>query len=156
MAFGGAGHDEPTTPASAPYASCPEGDAAVAPYAGGGRCVPEAVVENLSDQNSPLYNPLIADLKQDNCGAGEKCVPSAKAANPRHCATPCKTSETLASLGYPEGACMPTYAAFDANGQAGVAVFKGQGGAPAGCKQDEVCYPCGNPLRGGLPTGVCF
>ena len=155
MDFAGAGHDTPTMPAPAPYASRPEGDAG-GPYTGGGLCVPEAMVMNHSNPNNPLYNPLVADLKQDSCAMGEKCVPKAKAEDPRHCAAPCKTAQALANLGYPDGACMAAYAAFDANGPVGVTIFRGQAGATAACGQDELCYPCSDPLCPGHPTGACF
>jgi hypothetical protein len=156
MQLPGGGSDQPTMPAPLPYASCPDGDAGVAPFAGGGVCMPEAMVNFLSNPNNLLYDPLIPDLKQDSCAMGEKCVPKRKAGDPRFCASPCTTSMALVGIGYSRGACVPTFAVYDVNGEAGVSIFSNHQGEPDECGPDELCYSCSNPLRAGMPTGACY
>jgi hypothetical protein len=156
LALDDGGRDAPVTSPPAPYRTCPEADAGAAPYAGGGVCVPGAMANSLSVPSNPLYYPLTANLRQDNCATGEKCVPRAKAADPRQCATPCKTSKQLAGIGYSAGACVPAYVVFDVNGSAGVVITQNADGSPTGCGRDELCYPCNDPLRPGQPTGACY
>jgi hypothetical protein len=150
------GTDMPAKAAPMPYKQCPEGgDAGAQPYKGGGLCVPGAVVDKLSDKMSPLYNPAIPDLKQDNCAMGEKCVPALKAANPGYCSQKCTVAMALAAAGYGEGACTPTYVIFDTNAAAGVTIVKGPGASMCD-NADELCAPCKNPLKGGIPSGACY
>lgn len=148
----------PTKPAPTPYVACPQGDGGVAPYPGGGLCVPAATVNSLSDPNNPFYNPAIPGLKQDNCAAGEKCVPAAKAADPGHCSQKCTTVMSLVNIGYGPGACTADYVIYDTNGKAGITIAQGQGGMPStqGCAADELCAPCGNPLSPPNPSGACY
>jgi hypothetical protein len=123
---------------------------------GGGLCVPEGVVNKLSDKTSPLYNPAIPGLMQDNCAMGEKCVPALKAANPGYCSTHCTTSDTLRQIGkdFSAGACTPEYVIFDTNGAPGVSIVSGTGATA--CGTGELCAPCANPLTGGSPSGACY
>jgi hypothetical protein len=150
------GTDTPKNAAPAPYTACPEGgDGGTQPYMGGGLCVPGSVVDKLSDMTSPLYNPAIPGLKQDNCAMGEKCVPALKAANPGYCSEKCTTSMTLASIGYKNGACTPLYVIFDTNGMPGIQIANGAGASTC-MNANELCAPCGNPLTGGTPSGACY
>jgi hypothetical protein len=149
------GTDMPKNAAPMPYKLCPEGgDAGAQPYKGGGLCVPSSVVAKLSDKTSPLYNPAIPGLKQDNCAMGESCVPALKAANPGYCSMHCTTATTLTNAGYANGACTPIYVVFDTNGSAGVTIASGAGATM--CGTDELCAPCKNPLTGGTPSGACY
>jgi hypothetical protein len=83
-------------------------------------------------------------------------MPAAKAANPRYCATHCKTATTVAQLDplFANGACIPEFFALDQTGTAGVTLYSGPGGSA--CAAGELCYPCADPLTNGLPTGACY
>jgi len=152
------GTDKPTTTAPTPYKTCPTANDAGEP-AGGGVCVPSSALKNASDPNSPIYNPALDGLKQDNCATGEKCVPVAKAKDPTYCAKHCTTSTTTQGLGangvYNNGACQPQYVVFDVAGAAGVQISSGGTGCPTG----ELCAPCQDPLNAvptQKPSGACY
>ena len=150
------GTDAPVKAKPAPYVSCPESDDPSQPQ-GGGACVPKNVLGRLSDTTSPLYNPLIGQLKQDNCAAGEQCVPARKAANPAYCSQHCNTATMLAQINpavFGSGACTPAYVVFDTNGNAGLQLVSGSGATP--CPTGELCSPCANPLTNGTASGTCY
>jgi hypothetical protein len=150
------GTDAPVKPAPAPYVACPAGND-TGQEKGGGLCVPESVVNKLSDKANPLYNPAIPGLLQDNCATGEKCVPALKAANPGYCSVHCTTSDTLRSINkdqFGPGACTPQYVIWDTNGSSGVQIVSGTG--TTACGTGELCAPCANPLTGGSPSGACY
>jgi hypothetical protein len=140
--------------------------------AGGGLCVPSSIVSKLSVQcldvpvpvppapcvkPNPLYNPAIPGLKQDNCAAGEQCVPAHKAADPGYCSKHCDTATMLQSINpavFKNGACTPEYVIWDTNGNAGVQLVSGPGASA--CDPGEMCAPCANPLTNGTPSGACY
>jgi hypothetical protein len=152
------GTDAPVKPKPAPYAACPESTSAGSDQPqGGGLCVPENVLGRLSDTTSPLYNPLVAELHQDNCAAGEKCVPAQKAADPTSCLRHCSTATMLTQINpavFGNGACVPAYVVYDTNGNAGIQLMSGPGASA--CGPGELCSPCANPLTNGTPSGVCY
>src|SRR5205823_3410023 len=150
--------DAPTSTAPTPYKACPAGSDAGQPK-GGGVCVPDSALAKASDPKSPIYNPALGGLKQDNCATGEKCVPAQKAKDPTFCATHCTTSTTTQGLGpagvYKNGGCQPAYVVFDVAGSAGITISTGG----TGCAAGELCAPCQDPLNSvptQKPSGACY
>lgn len=153
--------DSPAEAAPAPYEECPDGNDA-GQKAGGGLCLPGGALAALTNKANPYYNPSIPGLKQDNCAAGEKCVPAKKVADPGYCFPRCSTSNfTVISGGqdvsYRPGACSPAYVIFDVAGAVGITVSTG--GGP--CEADSLCAPCKSPITTttanmGDPSGACY
>jgi hypothetical protein len=108
----------------------------------GGYCVAQEKVDAWGLPMSPI-------LRQDECIAGEKCVPAAQVEAPRSCSARCTT--TLGSFGdqYAPGACVPTYIVRDVN-PTGLAIL-----TQGTCAFGEMCAPCLDPLNNGVSSRMC-
>lgn len=101
----------------------------------GGRCVPASFVP--ADQQ--------ASIREDTCGANNKCVPN-ELLNPAFKPNAC-TAFSVVYVGNYTGVCLSNCLQFSFEQSLAIA----QGNCPA----TEKCVPCNNPpLQGGGPTGA--
>ena len=128
------GADKPIEPAPPPAKYCGYYDGGDP----GGTCVPSAWLPAMSNPDALPH--------EDECDAGDVCLPRVKAEDLRACLVPCTTS---LSSPYNDGACVPDFVIRDVN-PAAFAIL-----VSSTCPSGEVCEPCQDPLQAGFASGAC-